>query len=123
MEWAWMKGVKNMSRASTGETAFSARIEPHGKTVDIEASGDLDLSVAKTFEDELRKALSNGTAEVVLNLGQVTFIDSTGLRALIRVSAETRHNGGRLSIRRELSPPVKRLLDLTGCGDQLPFAD
>jgi anti-anti-sigma factor len=118
-----MKGVREMSYASTGETAFSARIEPHGETVVIEASGDLDLSVAKTFEDELRKAFSNGASAIVLDLAQVTFIDSTGLRALIRVAEEGRRNGDRLSIRRELSPPVKRLLDLTGCGDQLPFAD
>jgi anti-anti-sigma factor len=119
-----MKGdVRAVSHALTGENAFSARVEPHGETVIVEASGDLDLSVAKTFEDELRRALSNGTAEVVLDLAEVTFIDSTGLRALFRVAEEGRRNGDRLSIRRDLSPPVKRLLDLTACGDQLPFAD
>jgi len=112
-----------MSHALTGEHAFSARVEPHGETVVVEASGDLDLSVADTFEDELRKALSDGTAEVVLDLAQVPFIDSTGLRALIRVAEETRHNGERLSIRRELAPAVERLLEVTRLGEALPFAD
>jgi anti-anti-sigma factor len=119
-----MKGVvRAVSHALTGDNAFSARLEPHGETVVVEASGDLDLSVADTFEDEVRKALSNGTAEVVLDLARVTFIDSTGLRALVRVAEGTRHNGVRLSIRRDLSPPVKRLLDLTCCGDHLAFTD
>lgn len=111
-----------MSRALS-ENAFSAEVARHGETVVVEASGELDLSVAKAFEDELRKALSNGTSAVVLDLAQVTFIDSTGLRALIRMAEETRHNGERLRIRRDLSPPVKRLLDLTSCGDHLPFTD
>jgi anti-anti-sigma factor len=112
-----------MPHAFAGENAFSARIEPHGETVVIEASGELDLSVASAFEEELRKALADGTSEVVLDLVQVTFMDSTGLRALIRVAQEARHTGARLSIRRGLSPAVERLLDLTRSGDELPFAD
>src|SRR5690349_21675574 len=104
-----MEGVRAMSQVPTGEHAFSARVEPHGETVVVEASGELDLSVADTFEDEVRRALSGGTAEVVLDLAHVTFIDSTGLRALVRVAAETRQNGNRLSIRRDLSQPVRRL--------------
>jgi len=112
-----------MSPTSSGEDVFSARVELHGETVVVEASGDLDLSVAKTFENELRKALSDGASAVVLDLAQVTFIDSAGLRALIRVAEEVTQKGARLSIRGELSPAVKRLLDVSGVGERLPFVD
>jgi anti-sigma B factor antagonist len=114
-----------MSHALAGENLFSARIESHGETVVVEASGDLDLSVVKTFENELRKALSDGISEVVLDLAQVTFIDSAGLRALLVIDAESRRDGIRLRVRRELSPAVKRLFELTrtGTADRLPFVD
>jgi anti-sigma B factor antagonist len=112
-----------MPHAVAGQDAFSVRIEPHGETVIVEASGELDLSVAKAFENELRKALSDETSTVVLDLANVTFIDSIGLRAVLMVDAESRQDGNQFRVRRELSPAVKRLFELTRTADRLTFVD
>jgi anti-sigma B factor antagonist len=112
-----------MSHAVAGQDAFSTRVEPHGETVVVEASGELDLSVAKTFENELRKALSNEESTVVLDLANVTFIDSSGLRALLAINEEARQDGNRFRIRPELAPAVTRLFELTCTADRLPFVD
>ena len=89
----------------------------------ITASGELDLAAAETFRFQLQEELAKHGAVVVLDISGVTFIDSTGLRALLLIAEEDRRNGRRLSIRRELDPTVERLLDLTDCIERLPFAD
>ena len=43
------------------------------------ASGELTRSTAERFEAELRQAIDNDASSVVLDLGAVGFIDSTGL--------------------------------------------
>jgi anti-anti-sigma regulatory factor len=50
-------------------------------------------------------------------------MDSSGLRSLLRLAEQADREGRRFTIRRELTPPVERLLDLTGAAERLPFAD
>ena len=50
---------------------------------------------------------------VALDLGDVTFIDSTGLRALLRLHQEATRVGWRLRIA-AIHPHVRRLLEMTG---------
>ena len=105
----------------TGEGAFSVRIEPHGNTLVVEVVGELDIAVAETFEVELRKALANEASTVVLDMGGVSFIDSSGIRALLLIDAESRQDGNRFSVKREFSPEVERSLELTGVAERLPY--
>jgi anti-anti-sigma factor len=68
----------------------------------------------------LRRAI-DGEAQVVLDLSALQFIDSEGLRCLVKAAqelAETR----RLGVIRP-SSEVARLLSLTGIDEVLPFLD
>jgi anti-anti-sigma factor len=53
---------------------------------------------------------AQGEAPVVLDLQQVTFLDSSGVRALIRLR---QHHGDRLRLG-ALSAPVRRVLEISG---------
>jgi anti-anti-sigma factor len=53
----------------------------------------------------------------------VEFIDSTGLRVLLRALELATNTGTRLGIVRDLSPPVQRILTVSGVADRLPFID
>lgn len=99
---------------------FSMKTHQAGDTLVVEAFGELDISEAKRFEAELREALGGGPP-VLLDLSGVEFIDSSGLRALILLSEEARSDGDNLRIRSSLSPAVKRLFDLSGVEDGLPW--
>ena len=99
---------------------FSMRMHQAGDTLVIRAFGELDISQAKMFEAELREAFVDEST-VLLDLSEVEFIDSTGLRALILLSDEARTDGDKLRIRRSLSPAVERMLTLTGLADRLPW--
>ena len=75
-------------------------------------TGEVDLAVEEPFVaevDSVAAARDGGTA-VVLDLRGVTFLDSSGVRALIRL--RQRH-GERLRLG-ELSTPVRRVLEITG---------
>jgi anti-anti-sigma factor len=74
--------------------------------------GELDIATAP----ELRRLLEGLRLRhhaVVLDLAEVTFIDSTGLSALMDAWSESARNGWAFSIRRA-SPAVRRVVELTG---------
>jgi anti-sigma B factor antagonist len=101
---------------------FRVWTEADGQALVVRAFGELDLATAGTLEEELRKALASDGSGVVLDLGEVEFIDSTALGVLIAI-ARLNEDGFRFSIRRQFRPAVRQALDLTGISDRLPFTD
>jgi anti-anti-sigma factor len=75
--------------------------------VRIAVRGDVDLAVVR----QLREALLSADREVELDLGQVTFLDVSGLRTLIDCRAELLARGVPLRVT-AMSQPVSRLVDL-----------
>lgn len=83
----------------------------------IIAIGELDIATVPQLEEAFDAALASDGASIVVDLAGVTFIDSTGLRLLIRMKETCAE--GRLGIRS--TPVVDRLLQVTGLLDQLPL--
>lgn len=81
----------------------------------IRASGELDLAVA---EDLVLVALEGlGTAPAVhIDLTEVSFIDSTGLGALLRIRNEATAAGKALRLQ-GVPAVLDRLLQITGLTD------
>jgi anti-sigma B factor antagonist len=68
-------------------------------TTVVEVQGDVDVGTAPVFEDELGRAVENGIAKaLVVDLSGVTFIDSTGLNALVRAFERQRLAGSELAL-------------------------
>lgn len=83
----------------------------------VEGRGELDLAVAADLRAALEEVLSvDPTRTVVVDLRGVTFIDSTGLKELVRPTTE-----GRSVTLRLPSEPVRRLLELSGLDQKLPI--
>jgi anti-anti-sigma factor len=59
----------------------------------------------------------------VLDLDELEFLDAAGIRLLLQLNARSQANSSRLRIRRARSTQVKRVIELTGVGDALPFVD
>jgi anti-anti-sigma factor len=89
----------------------------------IRVRGELDLAQCETFEAEIRNALKSDASAILLDLGELTFIDSTGIRALLIAVGLSEANGRRLRVARDTSHAVQRTFDLTGVGERLPFID
>jgi anti-anti-sigma factor len=101
---------------------LTVRVEQDGDALVISAYGELDLSNTETLEQELRRAIASDAPELILDLGGVSFIDSSGLRVLLLMARQSLRNGGRLRVLRG-SAPLERALEGTGLGHLLPFGD
>lgn len=81
----------------------------------IAVSGDLDLASAEAFVASATAAAADGSV-LGLDLGDVTFMDSTGLGALIKVRNLMIDRGGSVTLV-AASTAVERVLELTGMSD------
>ena len=74
-------------------------------------SGELDMASAETLRDAV-KPMVQTDGRLVLDVGEITFIDSSGLRALVQLSEQM--NGAAPLVLSEVPPSVRRLLDVVG---------
>jgi anti-sigma B factor antagonist len=79
--------------------------------------GELDIATAPELVSMLCRMRRRGHA-VVLDLDEVTFMDSTGLSALLDAYRESQSDGWAFSVR-AASPAVWRVLELAGVGRML----
>jgi anti-anti-sigma factor len=104
------------------EGVLIVRVEQDGDALVVRASGEVNLTNAKTLEAELRRAIDGGASAVVLDLDGVGFIDTVGLRVLLLIAKQARRNGVLLS-RLRGSPSVERLIEKSGVEGLLAFVD
>lgn len=83
--------------------------------------GELDLAASDGFRERVETALAAGARNVVLDMADARFIDSSMLKELLRANTATREGGGQLVLT-DVQPAVERLLDLTRVREILVFA-
>ena len=83
-------------------------VEEAGRTV-VYIAGELDLST----RDEFRQRLSPLTGRVVVDLADVTFIDSTAIGVLIGLQNRLSSDSGQLRIQNPHDVP-RRALEIVG---------
>jgi anti-anti-sigma factor len=87
----------------------------------ITLSGDLSLANADAFQQQLQRIEAAGVAEIVVDLRNLDFIDSTGVRTMYSASIRLRE-GDRLRI---IPGPaqVQRAFATSGVARVFPFID
>ena len=90
--------------------------------VTLTLSGELDLSTIEQLEEAIADRVDGKPALVVLDLRSLVFLDSTGLRLMLRLDASVREAGGRLVL---VKGPrrVHRVFELTRAVDELEIVD
>jgi|SRR3954452_13612360 len=78
----------------------------------VTPTGDLDGQTSRAFQTLLDPLVSRGTCYFVLDLQHVSFVDSAGLAALVRLYKHVRIGEGDVRLAGVL-PAVQRILDLT----------
>lgn len=89
-----------------------------GPRLRIALEGEMDLANTETAASALREALLCGK-DVVVDLTELSFIDSTGVALLV---SAIREGGERLSFLPSAHGAVRRLLSLTGLDERMRFA-
>jgi anti-sigma B factor antagonist len=83
------------------------RILPTGECV-VSPTGELDLATSPDLVAEFEYAMEHQSKNLLVDLGEVTFIDSSGLAALVRARILAEKRGGSLA----LTGPDQAISDL-----------
>jgi len=79
----------------------------------VEAEGRLDAAAAAQLEAELGSLLAEGKSKIVVDLGGISYVSSTGLRVLLVAIKKARRGGGDLKLCC-LSPRVHDIFHMAG---------
>ena len=100
--------------------SLALRSERDGDMHVIELIGELDLDGAPRVQAELERVEATDAPSILIDLGSLEFIDSTGIRLL--VMAAERCGEGRFVLLRG-PRQVHRVFEITDLAERLPFAD
>jgi anti-anti-sigma factor len=92
---------------------LTVRSAVRASSLDVAVAGELDMAASFRLESELERLLATpGIDGVVLDLAEVSFLDSAGLGALLSIRDQGARLGRDVRIDR-MSEPVRRVLDAT----------
>lgn len=77
---------------------FRVDVWPDGERVTVYPRGEIDLATAGQVERTLVDVLDQGFGHIVVDLGAVSFMDSTAICLLVATDRRARNAGARLSL-------------------------
>jgi anti-sigma B factor antagonist len=107
---------------STSPTELRCEVARNGTVAWVRPFGELDLDSVHRVEAALDGLHEEGCGDIVLDLRGLTFMDSTGLRLVIRWDTAAREDGFRFSVvpGQEV---VQRVFRLTGMEEHLTLVE
>lgn len=98
---------------------FDCSRTPHATVIAL--GGELDVVCADAFKRRFAEATEDEPAHVVIDVRELTFIDSMGLALLLRVNEIARDGGFALSIVSVEDDPPSKIFRMTGTDKILPL--
>jgi anti-anti-sigma factor len=99
---------------------FSCTVTEEADHVVVAPRGELDMATVGAIETELRRLRGSGVDHLILDLGGLSFMDSSGLNLVSRWVEASSSDGFRFEL--EPGPPaVHRVFELAAMTDSLPF--
>ena len=95
------------------DSLFKVHSEARDGAVVVVASGEIDLATSPQLRDALT-APDAQASTVVLDLRQVTFIDSSGLGVIVGQQKRSQEDGHQFVVAVDRASAVQRILDLSG---------
>jgi anti-anti-sigma factor len=89
-------------------------------SVTVTLRGELDLASAGALQERLTAVEQAAPSLIVLDLSDLSFIDSSGLRVLLLADGRAREDGRELVLTHS-SDAVQRVFEMTGTRDLLHF--
>ena len=96
-----------------GDTNFEFAIRENNGRLTLVLRGDLDAYTGPRFTEWLRKTVAAGRGDVVMDMSDVTFVDSSGIAILVATAKQLQTRDSKLVVQ---SPPrmVAKVLEMTG---------
>lgn len=88
----------------------------------VEVEGDIDFSISQKFKEELIGLVNGGKSKLIIDLGKVRYIDSSGLEALTSTQSKARfHQGDVYLICADMN--IRKIFDITGLDEYIKIFD
>ena len=97
---------------------FEVACSHDGSAAQLALRGELDMLSAPLLARDLDEAIRRHPVRIVLDLQDLTFMDVSGLRAILDAARSARRDGGSLVIANPM-PHIVRLLELTAIDQSL----
>lgn len=111
-----------MTRKVPDGPPFRVDVSPRGGArTTVAVGGEIDLVTAPELARVVRDELSR--AAVLVDLSEVTFMDSSGVRAIAVLLRDCDREGWDLAFAPTMGDGVAQVLELTGLSGILPIAD
>jgi anti-sigma B factor antagonist len=88
-------------------------IGPAGDCAVLQVAGEVDVYTAPMLRERIREIAAKGAVHLIADLGQVDFLDSTGLGVLVGGLKRLREDGGSLALV-ITTPRLLRIFQITG---------
>ncbi len=88
----------------------------------IKAKGRMDAKTAPDFEKECLEWIDKNETNLIINLGELDYISSAGLRSLLSVGKKLKSEGGKI-VFCKLSGMVREVFDISGFASIFPVFD
>jgi anti-sigma B factor antagonist len=91
---------------------FATPIRFDVEEIIVDVRGELDAATAPSLQDVLDHLIAEGARRIVVDMAEASFVDSTGLGALLTAHLRMRAHRGELVLSNP-RPAARRLLELT----------
>ena len=105
-----------------GASPFEVVSEPQPDGARLRLAGELDIATAPALEAAVDTALKRGAQRLLIDLGGLSFVDSSGLRLFIILNERAGNEGWTLHMTRPSGAPMS-VFRLTGAEENLPFIE
>jgi anti-anti-sigma factor len=100
--------------------SFDVASSANDGSVTVTLRGELDLASIDALQERLTDVEQGSPRRIVLDLSELSFIDSSGLRMLLLADGRARESGRELVLTQS-TDPVQRVFEMTGARDLLRF--
>ena len=102
------------------DASLTCEVVPERDAVRVCPIGSLDMATAPVLEQQLEELREAGFRQLIVDLGRLSFMDSTGLRIALKWHEAAQRDGFEIGF--APGPPVvQRVFELTGMSEHVPF--
>ena len=112
----WRQLAAVIMGASDGAVLLDVKVSGDADALVVRVLGDLDVNSINRFDRLVEDLLARHPRRLVIDMREVGFVDSCGLRSLIAARARMRDRES--FVLRSPRAPTRRLLELTGLVDE-----
>jgi anti-anti-sigma factor len=102
------------------ELSFTVGVSEETSGLRVTPRGELDVATQGALREVL--ARHAGAGSLVLDLGELRFLDTSGLRLILETAEAARRDGSAFAVLPG-SPEIQRLFELAGVAELVPFRD